>query len=193
MLGVPWVLACDRCDPPSSPTPDAVVRVTASTVIEDVLADAHAACGTEWVLRLDDDETLSAPAVSWLWSWLRSDQTGVSVIGFPRANLWGGEGTMLAEEYMWPDPQMRLTRRGAETRSAIHQGLSPDRFSPAVILHHKFLVKSREDREAIARRYEATSAGCGLGEHYVRFSLPEVAFGDTPAVTETVHFAGQSS
>ncbi len=40
------------------------------------------------------------------------------------------------------------------------------------ILHHKFLVKSYEERVKIAERYESISAGAGSAG-YLTFTLPE--------------------
>jgi hypothetical protein len=192
LLGIPWVLACDRCEPPAAPAADTVILVEAKTTIEDVLAGVHAQCETDWVLRLDDDETLTSATLPWLVRFLRSDTTGMNAVAFPRANLWGDEATMLVEDHMWPDTQCRLIRRDAETRDRLHQGLPADRVSPGVILHHKFLVKSRQQREEIARLYETNGTGLGLGEHYVRYSLPEVAFGDSPKTAPAPDLAGNA-
>jgi hypothetical protein len=187
ILDAPFVLACDRCDPPPFPTADKTLLVECKTTIEDVLAEVHLQCETPWVLRLDDDETLTAHAIEWLSRWIRvDDQASAKAIAFPRANLWGSHKTRLDEEGLWPDFQVRLIRREFETRDTLHQGLGVDLVSPAAILHHKFLVKGREERESIADRYEATWEGAGRGEHYVRFTLPENVFGENPRVASVV-------
>jgi len=183
ILGVPWVLACDRCEPPQYPAADRTTTVSCKTTIEDVLASVHQACDTPWVLRLDDDETLTAGSIEWLAKWLRAaEPAGVNGIAMARANLWESERTRLNEDGLWPDLQIRLVRREHETRTVLHEGLGAELISPCVILHHKFLVKNYDERVEVAKRYEATWEGAGLGEHYVRFTLPERLFGDSPKI-----------
>jgi len=45
-----------------------------------------------------------------------------------------------------------------------------------LIEHHKFLVKSLAERQALAERYEAAHPSAGLGPHHRPFNLPEVHF-----------------
>ena len=181
MLGIPWVLALDRCEPPDLPKPDGILRVECQAVIEEVLVDVHRACRTPWVLRLDDDETLSTTALPWLTAWMLNPPADIWGFAIPRANLWGSETLRLAEPDMFPDRQGRLMRRECETRTEIHAGLNAHAVVPWMILHHKFLVKSRAERETIAMRYESVCEGRGLGDHFIRYSVPEAVFGDNPA------------
>jgi hypothetical protein len=184
MLGIPWVLAVDRCEPPDWPKADRVLKVTCNAAIEDVLVEAHQACDTPWVLRLDDDETLCPKALPWLAGWIANPIPDVNAFAIPRANLWNSEQERLHEPFMYPDHQVRLLKKELEIRTQVHEGIANVSAETSwIILHHKFLVKSRAEREEIARRYESYSGGLGLGEHYVRFSLPELVFGDNPQTT----------
>ena len=44
------------------------------------------------------------------------------------------------------------------------------------ILHHKFLIRDRAEREAIAAHYEALQDGAGYSPTYLPFQLPEDCF-----------------
>lgn len=149
-------------------------------IIEAVLHQVVAACTAPYVLRLDDDETLNPSAIEWLVSgaYERRD-----VWKFNRAHLWGDEGTYLEAPQLWPDHQTRLsTREKAGGRHWIHAGspfgggdLAPE---ACAILHHKFLVRTREAREDIGRRYDGVQHGAGIAGGMRAFQLPEDVFGD---------------
>ena len=170
ILSAEFVVACDRVSAPACDA-DRYVAVESSGAIEDVLVQAHSACSGEYVLRMDDDETLSAQAILSLaeWGGLESDSR---VYAFPRANLWGDQWHGISSGSLFPDFQVRLMPRDYERRTRVHEGIIPDSRFPGMILHHKFLIKSREERLAIAARYEEKQAGCGSG-HYLQFSVPE--------------------
>jgi hypothetical protein len=184
MLGIPWVLGCDRCSPPPCFKADKVFSVCCKTTVEDVLILAFRQCETEWVLRLDDDETLSLQALSWLYKWLQPPSQrsakAMKAIAFHRANLWGGESLRLAEPGLYPDVQVRLVRRDHENRTRLHEGLDCDLVAPVDLLHYKFLIRSYEDRVKIADAYESTWKGAGYGPDYMKFNLPEKVFGQNP-------------
>lgn len=173
MLSAEFVVAHDRCEPPDCGA-DRYVPVCSAGVVEDVLVEAHAACSGDYVLRLDDDETLSPKAIFCIAAWLAAtDDT--RVYAFPRANLWGDQWHAVSSGALFPDFQVRLMPRDRESRTQVHEGLIPDDFFGGMILHHKFLLKSTEERRAIAARYEAKKPGCGSG-HYLQFSVPEDCF-----------------
>lgn len=173
MLSAEFVVAHDRCGPPPCDA-DRYLPVQSSGAIEDVLVQAHAACSGDYVLRLDDDETLSPQAVLSLAEW-RSQASDSRAYALPRANLWGDQWHAIKSGHLFPDFQVRLMPRGREQRTRVHEGLAADALLPGMILHHKFLLKTREERRAIAARYEAKQAGCGSG-HYLQFSVPEDCF-----------------
>jgi hypothetical protein len=173
MLSAEFVVACDRVATPDCDA-DRYIAVQSSGAIEDVLVEAHSACSGDYVLRMDDDETLSAQAILSLaeWGGLQSDSR---VYALPRANLWGDQWHGISSGDLFPDFQVRLMPRDREQRTHVHEGIIPDSLLPGMILHHKFLLKSREERLAIAARYEKKQAGCGSG-HYLQFSVPEDCF-----------------
>lgn len=173
MLSAEFVLAHDRCPPPDCGA-DRYLPVETSGAIEDVLVQSHSACGADYVLRLDDDETLSPHAILLLARWLAVSSDS-RVYGFPRANLWGDQWHAISSGHLFPDVQVRLMPRENERRTRVHEGITPDIVMPALILHHKFLIRSREERLKIAAVYEQKQAGCGSG-HYLQFSVPEDCF-----------------
>ena len=139
--------------------------------IESVLDEAISRCSGEYILRLDDDESLHPDAVGWLRA------KGYRVAdhwALQRQNLWPDAEHFIANKPLWPDLQTRLSVKAKSGhRSEVHAG-SPygtGRVAPYPILHHKFLVRSREEREALVQRYENIAAGAG--SQYVMFSLPE--------------------
>lgn len=170
ILGAEFVLAHDRCATPDCAA-DKYLPVETRGAIEDVLTAAHMACSRDYVLRLDDDETLSPAAIMAV---AQADLSG-RVFAFPRANLVGDERTAVKSGHLFPDFQVRLMPKEAETRTRIHEGLPADACLPGMILHHKFLLKTVDERRAIAATYESRQPGCGTG-HYLQFSVPEDAF-----------------
>lgn len=173
IVGAEFVVAHDRC-PVVDCGADKYAPVESSGVIEDVLVEAHAACSGDYVLRLDDDETLSAQAILDVVEWSKVDED-TKVYAFPRANLWGDRWHAISSGSLFPDFQARLMPRHREQRRHVHEGILPDAAMPGMILHWKFLLKSREERQAIAAGYESKKPGCGSG-HYLQFSVPEECF-----------------
>jgi hypothetical protein len=173
ILGAEFVVGCDRCEPAECGA-DIYVPVETRGMIEHALIEAHDACSGEYVLRLDDDETLSAAAIFAVADWSRLD-SDEKVYAFPRANLWGDEKHAIVSGSLFPDLQTRLMPRGRENRTRLHQAIDTSSTIPGMILHHKFLVKTREEREEIAIRYEEIDPGGGSG-HYLQFSVPESCF-----------------
>lgn len=151
-----------------------VVTVKSKGYIESVLDEAVGACATDYVLRLDDDEKCSPAMVKWIaaGSYRVADHWK-----FPRANLWPTADQVAMTPHLWPDVQTRLSVRAkAGGRGVIHAG-SPfggGTEAPCVIEHHKFLVKTLEERRAIVRRYDAIQRGAG--SHFLPFSCPEDAY-----------------
>lgn len=177
ILRAEFVVAHDNCERPDCGA-ERYVAVQTRGAIEDVLVEAHAACSGEYVLRLDDDETLSAQAILCV----AEVQLDGRVFAFPRANLWGDERHAISNGSLFPDIQPRLMPREKESRTQVHAGLAADAIMSGMILHHKFLIRSAEDRRCIAGRYEQKSPGCGTG-HYLQFSVPEDCF-DTISLFE---------
>lgn len=173
IFGAEFVLAHDRCDRPDCDA-DKYLSVTAKATIEDVLIEAHRACSGDYVLRLDDDETLSPAAILKVDSAMRADPEG-RIFALPRANLIENDRTAIISGSLFPDFQVRLMPREAEIRTLLHEGLPANAMIKGMILHHKFLIKTIEERRALAASYEAHRDGCGSG-HYLQFSVPEDVF-----------------
>lgn len=155
-----------------------VQRVQSEGYLESVLDVALEFCTGDYVLRLDDDERCS-PAMQ---VWLNGLQyTHLPHWKFARAHMWWDNKTVILHPQLWPDHQTRLSvRKQAGQRRWIHSG-SPwggGTLAPVVIEHHKFLVKTAEERRAIAARYDSIQAGAGTGG-MLAFNVPE----DCPDIT----------
>jgi hypothetical protein len=149
-----------------------IVHVDARGCLENVLDEVVEQCHGDYVLRLDDDERCS-PAME---AWLRNgDYQASDHWKFPRAHLWPApKPSMLKTPHLWPDEQTRLSVRAkAGGRTVIHAG-SPfggGELAPVLIEHHKFLVKTKAERQAIVLRYETVAQGAG--QSFLVFSVPE--------------------
>lgn len=151
-------------------------KIESSGYIESVLDWCINLTTGRYVLRIDDDESLSPPMINWLrngdykksehWKFSRAHLIGTSPQSDPR---------VITSPPLWPDHQTRLsTREKSFGRSSIHCG-SPHGggdLCPYPIIHHKFVIKSREEREAIIQRYEGVQPGAGSG--FRHFSVPEL-------------------
>jgi hypothetical protein len=142
--------------------------------IESVLDAALIACTRDYVLRMDDDETCSPAMIAWLadGGYLTSSHWK-----FPRPHLWQDTEHFLDHPQLWPDHQTRLSVRSKSGgRRQVHAGspFGSGRAAPVSIYHHKFLVKTQAERQAIADRYDRVQRGFGTGG-MLAFSLPELA------------------
>lgn len=152
-----------------------LVFVQSRGYVESVLDEAIDVCSGEYVFRLDDDESCSGELAQWIlfYEFLKSDHWK-----FPRLHLWGNQDTALVTPHLWPDWQTRLSVKAkAGGRHTVHAG-SPfggGEECPQPILHHKFLVKTLEERIGIAEGYDRFSPGYGTGG-MAPFSLPEAAY-----------------
>ena len=145
--------------------------------VEDILDTAVSLCRGDYVLRVDDDETLSPALVEWLAAETYYES---EVLRFPRVHFWGDDRTVLMTKALYPDWQIRLTTftmaGGREKRPHSTSPFGIGKPAPVVLEHHKFLVKTRAEREAVADRYEAARPGLGKGPIFQVFSLPEVVY-----------------
>ena len=175
-LSAELVIGLDRCTARDLRA-DKFVNLSSGGYIESVLDEAIAACSGEWILRLDDDEAVSLALAEWLW---RREYVGGDIFAFRRMHLWGDEEHFITNDPLWPDVQTRLAKKGKSGgRHSIHIG-SPygtGKIIAAPIMHHKFLVRSPEERQVIADRYEQIQPGGGLGYFNV-FSMPEEALSE---------------
>ena len=172
-IGADFVIGADGCEISSS-LADLVVPVESAGYLESVLDDVLSWSTGRYILRLDDDETVSEAMAEWLET---HEYEACDVWAFPRANL--RDEKAITTPPLWPDLQTRLTtREKAGGRKQIHQG-SPHgtgRVAPVAILHHKFQVRSFDERLQIAAKYESVKPGAGFGHIYQPFNLPERCF-----------------
>jgi hypothetical protein len=160
-------------------------RVDSRGFVESVLDEAIRHCTGDYVLRLDDDEKCSPAMGRWL---AEGAYLAAPHWKFPRAHLWYQLETFreiraefITHPLLFPDHQTRLSHRGlAGGRNLIHAG-SPHgggEIAPVCIEHWKFLVKTVEERRAIAKRYDEIQPGAGT--NFLAFSVPEDAFESIP-------------
>lgn len=139
--------------------------------LESVLDHAVDQCPDGWILRLDDDEALPDETILWLAS---GEYQNADHWAFKRRNLWPDSAHHISNPPLWPDLQTRLSVKAKSgERHEIHAG-SPygtGTVAPVPIDHHKFLVRTREEREALVQRYDNLTPGAG--SQYAMFSVPE--------------------
>jgi hypothetical protein len=144
--------------------------------IESALDDAIARCDTDYILRIDDDETMSLAMLEWL---RRREYRSADHWAFPRRNLWPDAQQFVANPPLWPDLQTRLSVKAkAGGRAGVHDGspFGTGEVAPVAIEHHKFLARTRGEREELVRHYDELRPGAGA--EYVMFSLPELYDGE---------------
>lgn len=127
-----------------------VVLVRSKGYIESVLDDAIRACDGDYILRLDDDEFPSPDLVQWLRDrqYLEHDHWQ-----FPRMHMWPNRNMFIDDPQLWPDCQTRLSMQAKSGGRHAYRAKSPfgdGWLAPAAIEHHKFLVRSYEERRAKA-------------------------------------------
>ena len=142
-----------------------IIRVQSKGYIESVLDQAVSACGDGYILRLDDDESCSPKMVEWLKAamYLEHDHWQ-----FPRVHLIQDEQHYLDDIQLFPDFQTRLSSKlKSGGRHHLHAA-SPfggGTIAPVAIAHHKFLVKTYEQRQVISQKWHTGGM--------TAFSLPE--------------------
>ena len=153
-----------------------VVQVESKGYLESVHDEAIDHCRARMVLRLDDDERCSPAMVRWLRS---RDYRLHDHWKFARAAMWTRE-TFISSPQLWPDHQTRLSsKEKAKGRNSLHAA-SPHGggfCAPVAIEHHKFIVKTMQQRQAIADNYDRIWAGAG-SNGMLAFQLPELAYGE---------------
>lgn len=157
---------------------DVTIPVMSSGYIESVLNQVLLSANGIWVLRLDDDEEIS-PA---LFDFLRNRSYLTSSLWrIPTMALYQDTSHYISNPPLFPDAHLRLTtwkyRGGWDDEVHAPSPHQTDAIAPAAILHHKYLLKTLEERQATADRYENITTGAGRGIH-APFTIPEVIFGD---------------
>lgn len=183
VLAVDGAKAMERLAADRRLNPCALKLVSSSGYVESVLDQALTFCSGDYVLRVDDDESVSPALEAWF---AEGGFEAADNWKFPRLHLWDAERVpgvrasrgVLMTPHLFPDYQTRLSVRAkAGGRRGVHAG-SPHgggEIAPAALRHHKFVVKSRAERERIARTYDDYCEGYGTG-NMLPFSLPEIAY-----------------
>lgn len=162
--------------------------------VESVLDSCINLTTSRYVFRVDDDESIPPPLVEWLrageykkaehWKFNRAH-----LVARENSDTGDGETRIITSPPLWPDHQTRLsTRDKSFGRTHIHCG-SPHgggKLAPYPILHHKFVIKSREEREEILKRYDEIQPGAGGG--FWQFSVPERAEERGEGKIETISY-----
>lgn len=173
-VGARFVVVADNCDPYHRA--DQLVNVTSQGYFESAWDEALEHINAPYILRLDDDETLSLPLLTWLAA---GEYRSGEVFAFARVHFWANHHQVIINPPLYPDLQTRLTtKERAGGRNVIHTG-SPygtGEIVPYPIEHHKFLVRNLEERRAIAAHYESIRPGAGMSDTYRPFNLPETCF-----------------
>ena len=149
-----------------------VIKVESRGYVESVLNTALEHCDGDYILRLDDDEKASPSMVEWLKNREFESEPHWK---FPRAHLWRDTSMFIAAAPLWPDHQTRLSVQSmAGGRTTVHAGSPFGGGEEALVVleHHKFLVKSTQERRTIAERYDRVHPGYGTGG-MLAFNLPE--------------------
>ena len=177
-LNAELVLGLDREKAQTAPfrhLADVAVDVTANLLQEDVMNSVLDSCSGEWVLRLDDDETVSEA----LHDWLKSDgylHAKQRLYAFPRVYLYPDTKHFITNENIYPDLQTRLGLKPLMYGfNFVHAG-NPNGTGavvPYALEHHKLLVRTLGQRREIAARYEQCRPGAGSRPEYARYNLPE--------------------
>lgn len=150
---------------------DETIRVRSNGCIESVLDEAIAACPDGYILRLDDDETVTPELETWLAA---GGYRQAEHWAFPRLHLYPTAEFYLTTPPLYPDLQTRLSlKQFAGGRTRVHAGspFGTGTIGPAGIVHHKFLCRPIDERRALLERYEALQSGAGA--NFGVFSVPE--------------------
>lgn len=194
-IGSQFVVALDSVGPASICPTDVlsqanrVIPVRSAGYIESVLDLAVGHCSTRYIFRLDDDERCSDSLITWLKDGGYREETHWK---FPRAHVWGDADHFISAPPLWPDVQTRLSiKEKSGGRRVVHAGSPFGGGTPCLwhIEHWKFMVKSFEERQAIAAVYDKASPGYGTGETMIAFSLPELYYEDVNALLQPLQEA----
>lgn len=145
---------------------------TGAGLLENVLDGAVASCRDGWILLLADDEAIPRETEAWIATgeWETADNWC-----FPRRHLWPDEYSFITSMPLWPDLQTRLSVKAKSGgRLHIHAGspFGSGTLVRAPIDHHKFLVRTQQERQQLLDRY-ATFDPIAVSPHYAAFSIPE--------------------
>lgn len=142
---------------------------------------------TDWVFHLDDDELMGDAFIALLPKLLQEQKAW----RFPRYHVYPHDGRYLSSNPYYPDWQTRLvprqmwTERGGWPERIHGSPAWPFAYATAGIFHYKFLLYTREEREARLAQWAAAWPGAAA-EHYRAFSIIEGRDVITAAIPEAL-------
>ncbi len=135
---------------------------------------ALAFCTAPWVLALDADERL--PPKSWQQVLEITNQNEIEACFLPRLTLYPNELHFRAGFGLWPDPQLRLFKKTAQTQfnRPIHEVLQGVEGSQALLLHAPILHYSYilKNRELLQQRLAVFNQAAGREAHRLNQEYP---------------------
>lgn len=173
-LQAEFVVGVDGIREWPAPLEWSVLPIQSNGYVESALNQLARHTHGQWILRLDDDESIS-PA---MFEWLKERKyLGYPAWAFPTMALWGTKDKFIVSDPFWPDTHVRLTARhlAADWPDEPHgkpKWVKQAKVAPAAILHHKFLLKNYEERRRIADTYESKMEGGGHGRRLI-YNCPE--------------------
>ncbi len=146
---------------PLAAVADRLFQVELDPYPEQAVAWLHAQCSADWILRVDDDEVLSASLLEQLPELTRARD--VLQYWLARRWLYPDPGHWLDEWPWFPDFQGRLVRNDAQLwfpglcHSSVALAL-PARYLDTGLYHLVHLLSDRKERERKVERYRALDA-----------------------------------
>lgn len=178
------VVAVDVSDGEQALTPlgavaDRLFQIELDTFPEPAMAWLHAQCSAEWILRVDDDEVVSASLLEQLPELTQARD--VVQYWIARRWLYPNPGQWLDEWPWFPDFQGRLVRNDAQLwfPGLCHSSVTltpPARYLDSGIYHLAHLLSSREERERKVERYLEVDPALRVSAadpHLSSYYLPE--------------------
>ncbi len=158
---------------------DRLLQIELDAFPEQALAWLHAQCSADWILRVDDDEVLSASLLEQLPELTRARD--VLQYWIARRWLYPDPGQWLDEWPWFPDFQGRLLRNDAQLwfPGVCNSGVAlalPARYLDGGLYHLVHLLSDRRERERKVERYRTLDAAlrATAADPYLEtFYLPE--------------------
>lgn len=169
IVGAHGIAACDYAN--SGKDIDGVL--VEGSYFEELIDPVIRQCSGDYILRVDDDESLSEGLIEWLLSgeWYARDSWF-----FSRRHLWPDTGSCISMQPYFPDFQARLSvKRQARRPVKIHAAHAyPAYRAPgtAFFNHHVFLIRTREERKSTTAKYETIRTGKQFTPADVNVVLP---------------------
>jgi hypothetical protein len=172
---------------PLSAIADRLFEIELDTFPEPAMAWLHAQCSAEWIMRIDDDEVVSADLLEQLPELARARD----VLQYWLARRWlYPDSRHYLDEWPWfPDFQGRLVRNDAQLwfPGLCHSSVAltlPARYLDSGLYHLVLLQADRQEREHKLERYRSvddalrvTAADPYLATYYLPETRPGVRTG----------------